>query len=252
MSDLLGSSHGVILAAAPPRHDLDRTLRAVAAHLADGRAVFCIERREGFALPDVAHCIADASAGFGWAEALRAAAAQDADAIVVADICQPRVAAAAVEAAAGGALVCAGVRADNASAAVDMFMKMGVDAWSLASTLRGVLTQRTVRTLCDECKKRTRITARALASIALERPEVDFPLFEPGGCGKCNGVGYLGQAMLASVRRIDEPAAETIRRGSGGGQAVLGDSAELFDAALAHLRAGATTVDELVRAGLRR
>ena len=252
MNALLAAPHGLILAACPPRNDLDRTLRTAAAHLADDRAVFCLERRQDVSLQGVAHCICGGPRGLEWSQAVSAAVAQDADAIVVADICDPRVAIAAVEAAADGALVCAGVRSDTAAGAIDTFTKMGVDPWAVASTLRGVLAQRTVRTLCDECKKRMRATARALASIGMERREVDFPLFEPRSCGRCGGVGYLGQAMLASVRRIDESHAEKIRRGLGGGKAIGPGSADLFDAALAHLRAGTTTVAELVRARLKR
>ena len=202
----------------------------------------------------VTQCVCDGRDGLSWADWIRSAAEQDVDVLAVEDLCEPDAACAAVGAAADGVVVLARMQADGIAPAIASLLGMGVGRWSLASTLRGAVTQRVVRILCDECKKRVRTLSRDLARVGLERKDVDFAVYSARGCGKCGGSGYLDRVTLSAVAAVDAPLADAIRRGSPAALSTAVSQAgegELLEATLAKLRAGQTSLDQLPPAGVR-
>ncbi len=253
LKTMLGKSYGLILVAAPPRSGSERTLRAMLANLADEQKnVLAVDRRGAPATPGITQCVRDFTGGFGWAEAMAAVDDLDCDAISVADVCEPATAVAAVEAASTGCMVLGAVRCEGATGAIDLLGQMGVGGWSLASVLLGVVSQRTVRALCGECKKPAQpAAAELLAKLNLTSDEIDFDVYAPQGCPKCGGSGYLGEAVLCATLANEGAVTEAIRNGESPEQIVAaGVEAGMSDLAavgLAMLRAGTTSLEELAR-----
>ncbi len=86
-----------------------------------------------------------------FASALRAVLRQDPDVIFVGEIRDEETAAIAVQASLTGHLVLATVHANSAIGAVRRMADLGLDAASIASTLRGSMAQRLVRKICSNC-----------------------------------------------------------------------------------------------------
>ena len=253
---LLAEPYGLIVVAGPPRNGISRTLRAMLAHLADGRrSVLCAERSAREPIEGVTHCIVDRRNGLAWSDVMRAAADQDVDVVGLEDIGEPQTAAAALDAACDGVMVVGGLSVGSFPAALEMLRRMGLDPWPLAATLRGIITQRSVRLLCGECKKRSHPSAKLMAEIGLDRSEIEFPVFGPRGCATCGEVGYLGQAMLFSVTAIDDGLADLLRDGADAAAiaaaAQAGGAGSLLDAGMEQLRQGNTSIEELIRARVR-
>ena len=247
VESLLSGQCGLVLVACPPRNPAKRILRAIAGRLSDQlRSVMYVERSADYRIDGVTQCLRDRRGGFDWPQALRTSADQDADVILVEDIYNPAAIDEAIDAVCDGRSVIAGIRADSAAGGFDMLKKMDVDSWELASVLKGVIVPRTIRTLCDECKKRVEGDAGKLAELGLAAGDVDFPLYEAAGCPRCSDSGYASQATLLTIRKIDESTADLIRNNADA--TTIAGQANISFEAIKKLRTGETSLKELLRA----
>ncbi len=107
-----------------------------------------------------------------------------------------------------------------------------------------IISQRLVRVLCKECKTVTEVTDAVRERFALG----DAVLYAAHGCNVCRGTGYKGRIgvfefvpMSNDIRTAiyDRRPAEEIHQISG--------RPTLFDDGLKKVRAGITTLDELLR-----
>ena len=100
---------------------------------------------------------------------------------------------------------------------------MGLDPFSFADALLGVLAQRLVRTLCKKCKEAYHPTLEEYNKIVsfygaelfeeLNAPYDDkFVLYRPKGCKDCNSTGYRGRMgiheLLAASENIKRQVAK--------------------------------------------
>src|SRR5437016_6458524 len=68
--------------------------------------------------------------------------------------------------------------------------------------IRGILSQRLVRTLCHQCKKPYTPPAEALKRMGLES-EDGRQFFKPEGCGACMQQGYWGRTGVFEILTVD-------------------------------------------------
>jgi general secretion pathway protein E len=84
---------------------------------------------------------------------------------------------------------------------------MGIEPFLLTSTVRAVIGQRLVRTLCPVCRRAHPATAeeqRALRACGLSDRVDALMLYHPVGCDQCAGNGYWGRLGLFEVLILDE------------------------------------------------
>ena len=219
---------GLIVVASKRRTGRDMTLRALldAADTA-GRSVIAIEQNCHPHLDDVAQIQINPLAGLTCSTAMAAMEHQDADTIVLTELRDPATALAAFEAAHDGALVIAGINAISALAAISELLAMGLEPWPLASTLKAIVEQASVRTLCEHCRQ------------------------SAGGCDLCAQTGWSGRMVLSGVVFVEGQLAELIRTGAADEQferaiAQIG-SGSLAHAAQVAVDTGVTTPAEVAR-----
>ena len=87
-----------------------------------------------------------------FARGLRAILRQDPDVVMVGEIRDLETAEIAVQASLTGHLVLSTLHTNTAVGAVTRLRDMGVEPFLLSSSLIGVLAQRLVRLLCDQCR----------------------------------------------------------------------------------------------------
>lgn len=116
--------------------------------------------------------------GITFASALRASLRQDPDIIMVGEIRDTETARVAVHTALTGHLVFSTLHTNSALETIPRLMDMHVDPYLLASTLRLVIGQRLVRSICKSCAKI--------------------------GCDLCRGTGFMGRLVVAEIVVIDE------------------------------------------------
>jgi type IV pilus assembly protein PilB len=189
--------------------------------------------------------------GLTFARILRHVLRQDPDIVMVGEIRDAETAEIAVQAALTGHLVLSTMHTNDAASSVSRLLEMGIEAYLLASSLAGVLSQRLVRTVCADCAGEYYPSPAELATLGL--PEKTSQRLRRGrGCGACFDSGYRGRMGIYEMLAVDDefrrvlltdPSMEQIRQ-----HQHHRDAATLRTEGFKHVLAGQTTLEEIARA----
>lgn len=146
-----------------------------------------------------------------FAAGIRTLLRQDPDIIMIGEIRDAETARMAVQAALTGHLVISTLHTNDAPTAISRIIDLGVPGYLIKSTLLGVMAQRLVRTLCNECKKPAEAKPDDWDNLVkpwkVNRPK---KVFEPGGCLECRNTGYLGRQGIYEILVISDAIKELI------------------------------------------
>ncbi|MCJ9430042.1 GspE/PulE family protein [Kordiimonas marina] len=187
--------------------------------------------------------------GRTFAGTLRTFLRQDPDIIMVGEIRDEETAGIAIQASLTGHLVLSTLHTNSAAAAIARLVDMGVEDYLLASTLRVVMAQRLVRTLCENCKEQHTPEPELLQDLGLDSEA--GPFFAAKGCDACHGSGYLGRTMIAEILVIDRAMEKAIIERKTGAE--LEDLARqngmrtLFEHGIQKVSEGNTSLTEVLR-----
>ncbi len=190
--------------------------------------------------------------GMTFAAALKAFLRQDPDIIMVGEIRDMDTAEIAIKAAMTGHLVFSTLHTNDSAATIGRLVDIGIPAYMLASSVTMVLSQRLGRRLCQSCKKAVKYDPQELLSMGFRESELDsLVTYDPGGCPKCNGLGYKGRVGFFELMEVTDEVAKAINAEIPEDQlrkiAVQEGMTPLRDAALQKVREGVTSVEEALR-----
>jgi type IV pilus assembly protein PilB len=187
----------------------------------------------------------------GFAEALRAFLRQDPNIIMVGEIRDLETGSIAIKAALTGHLVLSTIHTNDAPSTVNRMVDMGLQPFLVASALNAIVAQRLVRRICDECKRPRQYPREVLLEAGLGGDDLGAIFFEGEGCSSCDDSGYRGRVGLYEVMPItvgqrhlitNHAATADIRD-----QAISDGMLTLRQDGLTKMRAGVTTLDEVLR-----
>ena len=151
------------------------------------------------------------SIGLTFSRVLRAFLRQDPDRILVGEMRDVETAQIAIQASLTGHLVFSTLHTNDAPGAVTRLVDMGCEPFLVAASLEGVLGQRLLRTICNDCRQPYEPSAALLGELGLSPEDIgDKSFFTGGGCEECGGSGYRGRQGLFELLDISEPIAEMI------------------------------------------
>ena len=212
---LISKPHGIILVTGPTGSGKTTTLYAALERLNDKRRnIMTVEDPIEYYLDGIGQTQVNSKVELTFARGLRAILRQDPDVVMVGEIRDLETAEIAVQASLTGHLVFSTLHTNSAVGAVTRLRDMGVEPFLLSSSLVGVLAQRLVRVLCDDCKQA--YTADTINCETLGIPE-DPPttLYHPSGCPACNQLGYRGRTGIYELVEIDDDIRTMIHDGAG-------------------------------------
>ncbi len=160
-------------------------------------------------------------AGLTFATAMRAFLRGDPDVIMVGEMRDEETAGIAVEASLTGHLVLSTLHTNSAPETVVRLIDMGLDPFSFADALIGVLAQRLARGLCKECRESYRAPPDARAEVALALGEEalaarlggeELVLWRAPGCAACGNTGYKGRIALHELMVTDAALKRLVAR----------------------------------------
>jgi type IV pilus assembly protein PilB len=192
---LISQPHGIILVVGPTGSGKTTTLYALLREItSENLNIVSIEDPVEYQLPGVVPVQVHSKIGLTFAHGLRSILRQDPDVIMIGEIRDEETARIAIAAALTGHLVLSTLHTSTAAEAFTRLLDMGIEPYLLAAVVRGVLSQRLVRRLCEHCKKPLEINP-------LERDAMDLPkdvgqVFQTVGCPHCRGTGYTGRIGL--------------------------------------------------------
>ena len=245
---LIGNPEGTILVTGPTGSGKTTTLYSALGTLNDGsRKVLTAEDPIEYYLPKVNQ--KQVGPRVEMAELARAFLRQDPDVILVGEIRDAATAEVVARAASTGHLVFSTLHTPDALGAIPRLKVLGLSDNQTSDTLLLVVSQRLARRVCRFCAEPVPVSddqRRVLGCLAegLE-PKAGH------GCERCRGTGGVGRTGLFELLVIDEELQNLISEGvpTPRLRQHLRDRGHLFlvDDALAKVRAGEISVDELLR-----
>jgi type IV pilus assembly protein PilB len=175
----------------------------------------------------------------------------DPDVLMVGEIRDRETAQIAIESALTGHLVLSTMHTNDAPMAAARLIDMGIEPFLIASGLECVVAQRLARRLCEHCRRPVAVTAAELERNGLPSAGDDFAAYEPGGCVRCGETGYRGRVGIYEVMALTEDVRTLILRKASSDEvaaaAVAGGMRRLREDGLAKVRAGVTSIAEVLR-----
>ena len=199
--DMTHSGHGIVLVTGPTGSGKTTTLYSTLKQLATDEVNVCtIEDPIEMVEPTFNQMQIQHNIDVSFASGVRALMRQDPDIIMVGEIRDLETAEMAVQAALTGHLVISTLHTNDAPTAISRLLDLGVPAYMIRATVRGVMAQRLVRTLCPHCKVEEPVDEEAwqlLTKPFRVKPPARF--YSPKGCLECRDTGYLGRMGIYEI-----------------------------------------------------
>ena len=212
----LRSPHGIILVTGPTGSGKTTTLYAGLTHINQAtRNILTIEDPVEYMLPGVGQTQVNPKVDMTFVRGLRAILRQDPDVVMVGEIRDLETAEIAVQASLTGHLVLSTLHTNTAIGAVTRLQDMGIEPFLLSSSLIGVMAQRLVRLLCNECKEPHPLVdaERTLLGLAADDHSA-VNVYRAKGCEQCHYSGYRGRTGIYELIEVTDALRLMIHEGA--------------------------------------
>lgn len=200
----LSLSHGIILVTGPTGSGKTTTLYAALTRLNTSRSnILTVEDPIEYYLDGIGQTQVNTKVDMDFATGLRAILRQDPDIVMVGEIRDQETAEIAVQASLTGHLVLSTLHTNTAIGAVTRLRDMGTEPYMLATSLEGLVAQRLVRLLCNDCKRSHTPTVSELKSLKVTMSQASG-VCTAHGCDKCDHSGYAGRSGIYEVVEVDQ------------------------------------------------
>lgn len=208
--DLIHKPYGMILVTGPTGSGKTTTLYSALNRLnTEDRNIMTMEDPIEYQLPLVRQTQVNPQIGLTFAAGLRAILRQDPDIIMVGEVRDLETAEIAIHAALTGHLVFSTLHTNDAPSAFTRLIDMGVEPFLVSSSVLGVIAQRLVRVICENCKQSYKPAPTSIKELGLP-PDKEVKLYRGKGCGLCKGTGYRGRTGIFSVLKVTPKIQELI------------------------------------------
>ena len=247
---LIQNPNGIIFVTGPTGSGKTTTLYAALHEInTPGINISTIEDPIEIQLPGVNQSQVNAPIDLKFSTILRALLRQDPDVILVGEIRDLETAKIATEAALTGHIVFATLHTNTAPQAISRLMEIGVEPFMVAPSVIGVLAQRLVARICENCKEAYYPSRETLAKYFAEEGLTEVPFFRGRGCPACRHTGYKGRVAFHELVLITEEIRTLISEGRSV-QEITRAAAKVGYKPLRHdglkkVLLGLTTIDEL-------
>jgi MSHA biogenesis protein MshE len=205
--NLLHKPNGLILVTGPTGSGKTTTLYAALNELNEiSKNIITIEDPVEFRLPRINQVQVNSALDLTFARVLRSTLRQDPNIILVGEMRDQETASIAMSSALTGHLVLSTLHTNDAASSALRLIDMNVEGYLVAATLRGVLAQRLVRKICDNCKAKYDLTEyehrwiRQIIGSSFDESKIVYGK----GCNFCNSTGYKGRIAIFELLTITQ------------------------------------------------
>lgn len=252
-NQIVSHPHGLVLVCGPTGSGKSTTLYSTLRKISTTKVnVTTVEDPIEMVHEDFNQIAVRPQVGITFGSIMRNILRQDPDIIMIGELRDLETAENAIQAALTGHLVMSTLHTNDAPSSIVRLMDLGVPAFLIQATLRGILSQRLVRKICNACKAPINMDAAKLSGLGLETGKSGMlSLFHGKGCQKCRGTGYQGRTTIHEVLPYsDAIKSQTVPDVD---LAVLAETARsegmasLRESAIEKLMEGVTTYQEVLR-----
>jgi len=252
--EMTSKPHGIFLVTGPTGSGKTTTLYSALKRInIPDRKIITIEEPVEYQMDGINQIQVNSQIGLTFAAGLRHIVRQDPDVIMVGEIRDLETAEIAIRSALTGHLVFSTLHTNDAPSAVTRLVDMGIEDYLLASSLIGILAQRLVRVICEQCKAPELTPTEALrnAGFQVEGFGETILLQRGRGCSNCGYSGYESRLGIFELLEIDEAFRQLMVTKSDSNilraQAVRSGMHTLKEDGWNKVLAGITTADEVLR-----
>lgn len=208
LRDVMTQNAGMVLMCGPTGSGKTTTLYSLIRGIdVKTRNVMTLEDPVEYQIDGVTQMSIDKEHGKGFSEMLPAMLRQDPDVLLIGEIRDAISAQISMQATMTGHLVLSTVHAPDTLSTLYRLLDLNADANMVGAALDIVLSQRLVKVLCRECKKKRRLTkpeAQRLGKYAKDH------LFDPKGCKRCLGTGFTGRRAIFEMLDVKHQLGDSI------------------------------------------
>jgi MSHA biogenesis protein MshE len=254
--ELVHAPNGMVLVTGPTGSGKTTTLYGALSELNRPESkLLTVEDPVEYRLPGINQVQVNPRIELSFARVLRSMLRQDPDIILVGEMRDQETAEIGLRAAMTGHLVLSTLHTNDAVSTALRLIDMGVAPYMVAASVRGIVSQRLVRRICDGCAQPYELDAPSQALVEAEiGPEALKTLkFQRGaGCSHCNGTGYRGRIGVFEFLEMDDALIRALHSSD---PSAFADAARqqpgyrnLRASAIALAAQGLTTVAQVMRA----
>jgi len=203
LKTIIAKPEGIVLVTGPTGSGKTTTLYSVLNHInTESVNIMTLEDPVEYPLAMIRQTSINESVKLDFASGIRSIMRQDPDIILVGEIRDHPTAEMAFRAAMTGHQVYSTLHTNSAIGAIPRLLDIGILPDIMAGNIIGVVAQRLVRILCNECKSPYQPDApeRKLLGIATDQ---DIALYRAAGCNACNHQGYQGRMSIMEILKMD-------------------------------------------------
>lgn len=242
---------GMFIVTGPTGSGKTTTLYACLNHLrSDTRNVVSIENPVEYKLDGISQSAVDEVIGRTFANILRSVLRQDPDIIMVGEIRDLETAEIAIKGALTGHLVLTTLHTNNTVASITRLIDIGIPPYLVSTAVTGILSQRLVRRICEYCKIETEISDEIKASLEDFGIQKIDKFYRGSGCPKCMNTGYLERTAVYEYLSMSRRLKIVLSKTTDEQELLIAARKEglkfLYEDALDKVKAGLTTIDEVI------
>lgn len=199
---MLGSANGIIYITGPTGSGKSTTLYMILEYLSKRMLnISTIEDPVEKNVADINQTQVNPVAGLTFEAGLRALLRQDPDIIMVGETRDGETAEISVRAAITGHVVLSTLHTNDAVSSIVRLEDMGVETYLVANSLVGIVAQRLMRKVCQDCAQEMDVTPEERQLLGERIKKVK----RGRGCARCSNTGYRGRIAIHEILTIDAP-----------------------------------------------
>lgn len=227
VKQLLAKPAGMVIFSGPPQHGLTTTQYAVLrSHDAYMNRIHTLERRILTEVDNITQeRYAGGNADVNYARALQGILRREPDIVMIGECEDRETAMVATRAAAGDRKIYLSIHAKDSFDALGKYLTFLNDNRLAATALLGVVNQRLIRLLCEDCREAFEPDQATLKKLNLPADKIDKFYRPPAevkkdrrgrevACQRCQGTGYVGRTGIFELLAVDAPVRRLIVDGA--------------------------------------
>lgn len=247
---IISKPYGIILVTGPTGSGKTTTLYSILKELnKTEKNIITIEDPVEYKIEGINQIQVNAKTGMNFSSSLRSILRQDPDIIMIGEIRDIETAEIAVRASITGHLVISTLHTNDSTSTIARLIDMGIEHYLVSSSAIGIISQRLLKVLCNDCKISYRANDDEKQILQISSHE-DVMLYKANGCNYCNA-GYKGRKAIHEIMimndNIRSAISQSINIDNIRDEALKNDMTTLFEGAKNLVLNGETSMSEALK-----
>lgn len=208
--ELLSFPTGVMLATGPTGSGKSTTMYASLNYLNNiFRKIITVEDPVELTIEGIVQGQFEPKMNLSYSDFIKSMMRQDPDVLMVGEIRDQIAAEAVIQAALTGHKVLSTLHTDDSTGALIRLVEMGIDPYLVTSTVLGVMSQRLLRVLCQNCRQPYTPPREIFRTFHIDPQGIDgLNFYQAKGCAVCNGTGFKGRTGIHELLILNDAIRE--------------------------------------------